>query len=108
MKKRIITVISNGFIPFETIKQKILTLSNCDLNVVFHDKTNITDIQELQNSLDTMVQSLRSYIQDIDSVLSEISNDNLNVKSEIEYRGDFIAIQNSINEIVSKVRSILT
>lgn len=108
MKKRIITVISKGFIPFETIKQKILTLSNCDLNVVFHDKTNITDIQELQDSLDIMVQSLRNYIQDIDSVLSEISSDNLNVKSEIEYRGDFIAIQNSINEIVLKVRSILT
>lgn len=108
MKKKIGTVITKGFIPFETIKKKILTLSNCDLNVVFHENTNITDIKELQDSLDTMVSSLRSYIQDIDTVLSEISGDNLNVKSEIEYRGDFIAIQNSINEIVSKVRSILT
>ncbi|MCI8306480.1 MAG: methyl-accepting chemotaxis protein [Lachnospiraceae bacterium] len=108
MKKRIVTVIAKGFIPFETIKQKIITLSNCDLNVVFNEKTNITDIKELQDSLDTMVHNLRNYIQDIDSVLSEISDDNLNVKSEIEYRGDFIAIQTSINQIVSKVRSILT
>lgn len=107
MKKRIVKVISKGFVPFETIKKKILTLSNCDLNVVFHEETNITDIQELQDSLDTMTNNLRSYIRDIDTVLAEISKDNLKVKSEIEYRGDFVAIQNSINHIVAKFRNIL-
>lgn len=107
MKKRIVAVISKGFEPFETIKKKILTLSNCDLNVIFHEETNITDIQELQDSLDTMTNNLRSYIGDIDTVLAEISKDNLKVKSEIEYRGDFVAIQNSINHIVEKFRNIL-
>lgn len=107
MKKRIFAVITKGFIPFETIKKKILALSNCDLNVVFHEETDIIDIQELQDSLDVMISNLRSYIRDIDSVLSEISNDNLKVKSEIEYQGDFVAIQNSINDIVAKVRNIL-
>ena len=62
----------------------------------------------MQDSLDAMTKNLRSYIHDIDTVLSEISKDNLNVKSEIEYQGDFIAIQHSINEIVVKVRNILT
>jgi len=108
LKKRIGIVITKGFIPFETIKEKILTLSQCDLDVVFHEETTITDIQELQDSLDAMTKNLRSYIHDIDTVLSEISKDNLNVKSEIEYQGDFIAIQHSINEIVVKVRNILT
>ena len=107
MKKRIVTSITKGFVPFEIIKKKMFALSECDLDVVFHEETDIIDIQELQDSLDLMTKNLRSYIKDIDNVLSEISNDNLNVKSEIEYQGDFAAIQDSINNIVSKVRNIL-
>lgn len=106
-RKLIINVITKGFEPFEQIKQKIITLSECHLDVNFREDTNIIDIQELQDALDTMAGNLRSYILDINHILAEISNDNLNVKSNIDYRGDFIEIQTSINQIVDKVRNII-
>ena len=106
-RKLIVNVITKGFQPFEKIKEKILTLSECDLNVNFSEDTNIKDIKELQDALDTMTGNLRSYILDINHVLSEISEDNLNVKSNIKYRGDFIEIQTSINQIIDKVRNII-
>ena len=94
-RKLIVNVITKGFQPFEKIKEKILTLSECDLNVNFSEDTNIKDIKELQDALDTMTGNLRSYILDINHVLSEISEDNLNVKSNIKYRGDFIDVYQS-------------
>lgn len=107
-KKLIIKVINKGFLPFEQIKKKILSLSDCRLDVNFKEDTNIRDIEELQNALDAMTVNLRSYIRDINNVLSEISKDNLNVKSEIEYQGDFIEIQTSINQIIDKVRTMIS
>lgn len=106
-KKLIVRVITKGFQPFEEIKEKILTLSQCQLNVNFKEDTTIKDIQELQDALDTMTTNLRNYISDIGHVLSEISRDNLNIRSQIEYQGDFVEIQTSINQIVEKVRGII-
>lgn len=107
LRKLIVNMITKGFQPFEQIKEKILSLSECRLDVAFQDDTNIKDIKELQDALDMMTVNLRSYIRDINNVLSEISNDNLSIRSEIEYRGDFVEIQTSINQIIDKVRSIV-
>lgn len=106
-RKLIVRVITKGFQPFEEIKEKIIALSNCQLNVNFNEETNIKDIKELQDALDMMTTNLRNYISDINHVLSEISKDQLNVKSEITYQGDFIEIQTSINQIIEKVRTIV-
>lgn len=108
MKKKIASIVTKGFVPFENIKKKILRLAECNLDITFDDETNISDIRELQDSLNNMAVTLRSYIHDIDTILSEISANNLGIKSNIEYHGDFVAIQDSINNIIDKVRSILS
>lgn len=106
-KKLIIKVITDGFQPFERIKGKILALSDCQLDVCFTEDTNIRDIKELQDALDTMISNLRSYIQDIRQILSQVSDNNLSAKSEIAYRGDFVEIQIAINQIIEKFRGII-
>lgn len=106
-KKLIIRVITEGFQPFERIKEKILALSDCQLDVHFGEDTNIKDIKELQDALDTMTSTLRSYIQDIRQILSQVSDNDLSAKSEITYRGDFVEIQSAINQIIEKFRNII-
>lgn len=106
-RKLIVKIVTKGFQPFEQIKEKILCLADSRLNVNFQEETNIQDIKELQDALDTMTRNLRSYIQDINNVLSEVSRDNLSARSHIEYQGDFVEIQTSINQIIDKVRSIV-
>ncbi len=106
-KKLIIKVITDGFQPFERIKEKILALSDCQLDVRFTEDTNIQDIKELQDALDTMVSTLQSYIQDICQILSQVSDNDLSAKSEITYRGDFVEIQSAINQIIEKFRNII-
>lgn len=106
-KKLITRVITEGFHPFEHIKEKILALSDCQLDVHFGEDTNIKDIKELQDALDTMTSTLRSYIQDIRQILSQVSDNDLSAKSEITYRGDFVEIQSAINQIIEKFRNII-
>ncbi len=106
-KKLITRVITEGFQPFERIKEKILALSDCQLDVHFGEDTNIKDIKELQDALDTMTSTLRSYIQDIRQILSQVSDNDLSAKSEITYRGDFVEIQSAINQIIEKFRNII-
>ncbi|MCI8365057.1 MAG: methyl-accepting chemotaxis protein [Eubacterium sp.] len=106
-KKLITRVITEGFQPFERIKKKILALSDCQLDVRFGEDTNIKDIKELQDALDTMTSTLQSYIQDIRQILSQVSDNDLSAKSKITYRGDFVAIQSAINQIIEKFRNII-
>lgn len=106
-KKLITRVITEGFQPFERIKEKILALSDCQLDVRFSEDTNIKDIKELQDALDTMISNLQSYIQDIRQILSQVSDNDLSAKSKITYRGDFVEIQSAINQIIEKFRNII-
>ena len=83
----------------------------CDMEVEMGDQ----DVAELYNlfnsfkeSLFTTTHTIKAYIEDIAEMLAKISDGDLTVKIELQYKGDFIALKDSINGIVSTFRETMT
>ena len=83
----------------------------CDMEVEMGDQ----DVAELYNlfnsfkeSLFTTTHTIKAYIEDIAEMLAKISDGDLTVKIESQYKGDFIALKDSINGIVSTFRETMT
>ena len=91
------------FRPLGTISEKVIQMSEGDLNVVFNEDPLSEEIAMLTVSLNDMVTNLKQYISDITFIVNNISNNNLAVTSNVEYQGAFIAIQNGLNTIVDKL-----
>ncbi len=91
------------FRPLGTISEKVIQMSEGDLNVVFNEDPLAEEIAMLTVSLTELVTNLKTYISDITFVVNNISNNNLAVTSDVEYQGAFIAIQNGLNTIVDKL-----
>lgn len=91
------------FRPLGSISEKVIQMSEGDLDVVFNEDPLAEEIAMLTVSLNELVTNLKTYISDITFVVNNISNNNLAVVSDIEYQGAFIAIQNGLNTIVDKL-----
>ena len=83
---------------------------NCDIVVAEAD----SDTQELYTlfsgiaaNLSGGLAEIKGYINQISSVLGEMSNGNLDVGIEAEYKGDFAALKKSINSIVLSLNEVM-
>lgn len=54
----------------------------------------------LTQELNATVEHIKGYVYDIRHVLGEISNGNIALEVENEYLGDFVAIKDSLNQII--------
>ena len=61
----------------------------------------------ISDNLYTTINSIKSYIGEISQILGEMQNGNLNVGITEEYRGDFIALKDSINGIAASLNDVL-
>lgn len=52
-------------------------------------------------------EELKKYVQNIDCVLGELSNKNLDIKVEMEYKGMFNPIEQSMKEIISVLHNVI-
>ena len=74
-----------------------------------HDTKQISDnFDNIYSSLTDMVSSIRSYITEASDVLSQMSKKNLDLEISREYKGDFVEMKESINEIVGSFNEMLT
>ncbi len=103
IKKYCNSEMDRWFRPLGTISEKVIQMSEGDLNVVFNEDPLAEEIAMLTVSLTELVTNLKTYISDITFVVNNISNNNLAVVSDVEYQGAFIAIQNGLNTIVDKL-----
>lgn len=65
------------------------------------------EMGEMSNTFMEALKMLTEYINDISSTLEKLSNSNLNITTDnsIEYKGDFVTIQKSLNKIISSLNS---
>ncbi|MCM1499899.1 MAG: methyl-accepting chemotaxis protein [Clostridium sp.] len=91
------------FKPLTSISEKVTEIAGGNLDVVFDEEALSEEIAMLTVSLNDTVTQLKTYIGDITFVVNNISNNNLNVSSDVEYQGAFIAIQNGLNMIIDKL-----
>ncbi len=93
------------FSPLTSISEKVTEIAVGNLDVEFNEEAISEEVAMLTVSLNDTVTQLKTYISDISYVVNNISNNNLDVQSTIEYQGAFIAIQNGLNTIINKLNA---
>jgi methyl-accepting chemotaxis protein len=76
-------------------------------NTHFKVSKSKDEVGQLSRALGNTVESLKTYIGEISVILSAIGNGDLTVKSEVEYKGDFIEIKEALDNIQSSLQSTL-
>lgn len=61
------------------------------------------EIGVLTQELNATVSHIKSYVYDIRSILGEISKGNITLTVDREYLGDFVAIKDSLNQIINSL-----
>lgn len=76
---------------------------NLDVNINIDSDD---EVGKLGKAFELMVYNLKSYISDISNILESISNKNLNIKIEQEYKGDFVKIKESLTDILKSLNEV--
>ncbi len=93
--------------PIQVITESSQQMSHGNLH--FHiDIKSKNEIGVLANSLNTSVLTLQQYISDISDTLGAISDGDLTQKERIQYIGDFVQIQKSIETIVQNLNETMS
>ncbi len=91
--------------PIKKITGRMELLANGDLESQVYIHNSKDEIGILSRSIADMISSLKSYIQEIAYILQQVSAGNLNVSSDVEYKGEFIEIQTSLNQITDQLNN---
>ena len=102
-----IKVANNIASPIAKSAERLKLLSEGDVKTPFVVDAPNDETLVLQESLYNTVETLRTYINDITEVLEPMADGDLTVSSQQDYRGDFVIIGNSLNQISSAMNSAM-
>lgn len=74
---------------------------------VFVENDSMDEMGILTQELNSTVSHIREYVYDIRRVLDELSNGNIALTIENEYLGDFVAIRDSLNQIIGSLNQTM-
>lgn len=94
-------------LPIAQTTDRLSKLSEGDIKTEVDIAGRNDETGVLSDAVNTTITELAKYINDIDNMLAEMSKGNLTVRSEIEYKGDFINIKNSLNTIAENLHNTL-
>ncbi|MBQ8727667.1 MAG: methyl-accepting chemotaxis protein [Oscillospiraceae bacterium] len=94
--------------PVSDAAKRLTLLSEGDIKSKCEENERGDETQVLYESLARTVETLSLYIGDIHNVLTELSKGNLNVKSDVEYSGDFIDIRKSLDGISDNLKTTMS
>lgn len=77
---------------------------NLDVQIDYHSDD---ELGELAHAFRKTMKRLHSYIEDIVSNLAMVANNHLEVSANVEYRGEFIKVGDSINTIADSLSKTL-
>ncbi len=87
--------------PIREVTDRMTLLSQGDLNTEVKVSDRKDEIGTLTAAFHETVEALKSYILDIERVLREISDGNLQTAPQADFRGEFIEIRSSMDNILS-------
>lgn len=102
----IISTLRRNLRPINDVLKVSNSLSNGDLNVSLHAKSN-DEIGILANEFGKTIEFLKDLIHDISRVLTEISNNNLDINTNAHYVGDFVQIEDALNAIINNLNNVM-
>ena len=65
------------------------------------------EVEVITASMKTTIESVNVYITEIQRVLESISNGNLNISADGDYKGDFIVLKESLTQIIDSLNQIM-
>lgn len=101
-----VIVMKKKFAPIAqvTTAAKNLEEGNFDIQLQVNSRD---ELGILAHSFQDTGSYLREIIREISDVLQEISNGNLNVQTTKEYRGEFVAVEQAINQIIRQMNDVI-
>ena len=91
--------------PIDNMKTVAEEMANGNLDVYINIISN-DEIGSLASSFSKMIKSLKYYINEISTVLGNISDGNLNISTSENYKGNFIEIKNSLDNIFKSLYDV--
>ncbi len=99
-KKDVRSKVSVLFRPLESISSKMARVAQGDLSVVFDEEKNSMEIENLTNSINETITSLKFYIDSISNTVTAISDKNLTITIDGEFKGSYVLIKDALESIV--------
>lgn len=94
--------------PIIDCAERLEKFANGDINSPAPVCTEKNETGLMADSLALMISTMREYIGDIRSVLAAISNGDLTVSTNAEYKGDFESIKESLTLILSSLNEVIS
>lgn len=95
--------ISILFRPMESISGKMTRVAQGDLSVIFDEEKNSLEIEKLTDAINETIESLKFYIDSISDTVTAISDRNLTVTIDGEFKGSYVQIKDALESIVSNL-----
>jgi methyl-accepting chemotaxis protein len=91
------------FHPLESISNKVTKVADGDLSVVFDEDKNSVEIANLTDSLTETIDSLSYYIGTISDIVAAISDKDLTVTINGEFKGSYMQIKEALESILASL-----
>ena len=92
-------------IPLNQVTDRLNLLAQGNLDAPVAEVHRNDETETLANALQFTIENLSSYVNDIKNVLGRISSGDLTVTSDINYKGSFTQIKDSLNNILSSLNN---
>jgi len=87
------------------IAAKSMAAGNLDAKI---NVTSRNEMGQLAAAFTETIETMRSYITDISKNLSKVAHGDLNIQNDVEFKGDFVELKDSIDNIVIFLNDTLT
>ncbi|MFT4107559.1 MAG: methyl-accepting chemotaxis protein [Lacrimispora sp.] len=94
--------------PIVSLVGRIEALAEGDLHTEVPQINTADEIGTLSKSFTTTVNFLKTIIEEISYILSNLEEGNCKVETSQEYSGDFVAVKDSLNQIVQNLNSVFS
>lgn len=94
--------------PVKSVTSRMISLADGDLHTTVIPVRSKDELEILTQTLGATVESMNSYISDIQQVLTEVARGNLCVTPQMDYRGDFSLIRNSLRTIIQSMHETIS
>ena len=93
--------------PVKNVTTRMVSLSDGDLHTEVINIRSGDELEVMTRTLADTVGSINRYISDIHQVLSGVADGNLQIGPQVEYKGDFTLIKNSLGTILQSMNETI-
>ena len=94
--------------PVKNVTNRMLCLSDGDLHTEVAHIRSGDELEIMTRTLADTVESVNRYISDIHQVLSGVADGNLQIEPQVQYKGDFTLIRNSLVTILASMNKTIS